>query len=98
MRPIASARPGDTYTYVCGKRFTHIITNSDEVPEIEKDVVQKLLHVAYSHAVTNNRQLLYALVGSRCWYYKDKELSTVIFNVRKNRPAWAKGIIENFKM
>jgi len=81
MRPIASARPGDTYTYVCGKRFTHIITNSDEVPEIEKDVVQK-----------------YALVGSRCWYYKDKELSTVIFNVRKNRPAWAKGIIENFKM
>lgn len=99
MRPIASARPKDIYTYVNGKRYTHLIINSEEVTTIEsRDILNKVLQVAYQHAVVYNRQLLYAMIGDRCWMYKDRELSTIIDNIKKNKPEWSKQIINKLNL
>ena len=98
MKHIASARPNDIYTYIGKNKFPHYTTNSDEISEIDKNIIQDMIHIAYRHAITNSRQILYVMIGKNCWLYKDNELSSAIERIKKIRPEWSQQIINNFKL
>lgn len=96
MKLIVSAKPGQPVIFY-GKQISFPVTQTEDEFEAVS-VISSILNVAYKHAVINNRQLLQAMIGNRCRNYKDKELSQVISNVKKNNPLLANKIIQNFKV
>jgi len=97
MKPIISAKPGDQFATLYGKKIPFHITVSENISEAAS-IISSTLSIAYKHAVINNRQLLYAMIGNKCWTYEDNELSRIISNIKKNNPALAQRVINNFRL